>query len=197
MAFPPTASYPASANYKVNAFLWDGDSMNLGTTAGSAWAMHTLMSAQANFSGKGQFWNVAVGGTTVAQQVAAFAKTKPYRPPLGHGFLFHWGGTAGLTETTFADFQAYWALARADGWKIVAHTLQAVGTDDGALQALRAATNASIRSDSTAYDYLVEMDLLLPDSSDLDYFSDSVHLTALGYETVAAHINSVLGLPVL
>jgi len=197
MSFPASASFPAAASFNLNVFLWDGDSMNLGTTVGSSHAMHTLMSAEANFTGKGRFENVAVGGTSVAQQVAAFDKTKPFRTKRGHGFLFLWGGTAALSAGTFADLQTYWALARADGWKVVAHTLQPKLGESAPTIALREATNTSIHTASAEYDYLIEVATLLPDASNLTYFSDGVHLTAAGYQLVADTINSNINLPVL
>lgn len=197
MSYPASASFPAVASFNLNVFLWDGDSMNLGTTVGSSHAMHTLMAAEANFSGKGRFENVAVGGTSVAQQIAAFDKTKPFRTKPGHGFLFLWAGTAALDANTFTDLQTYWAMARADGWKVIAHTLQPKAGESAPTIALREGVNASIAAATSEWDYLFDTASWFTDPTDPTFFSDGTHMTAAGYQAVADLLNDNLNLPVL
>jgi len=197
MPFPASTSYPASATFSTVVFLWDGDSMNRGTTAGSSHALHTLMSAEANYAAKGQFFNVAIGGTSVAQQVSTFNRTKQFRTAPGKGFLFHWGGTAGLDANTFTDLQTYWALARADGWKVIAHTLQPKASESAPTIALREGINASIAAATSEWDYLFDVASYFTDPSDVTFFSDGTHMTAAGYQAVADLINDTIHLPVL
>lgn len=197
MAFPTTATYPAAAEFSTVVFLWDGDSMNLGTNVGASHAMHTLVSAEALYSGKGRFENVAVGGRGADDVLAAFNNTKRFRTAPNAGYLFIWAGAADTNAATFTELQSYWALARADGWKVVAFTILPQADDTAPEADQKVAHNASILAASSEWDYCLDVASLLTNPNDTLYFSDGIHLTALGYQTVADWINDTLNLPVI
>lgn len=201
MPFPVTATFPAVAEFAITVFLFDGDSLSLGSgaTVPLASYIHTLVSGASNYAGKGRFENVAVGGRTVPQMTAAFNQTKQFVTWPRNGFLFLWGGTVGTGNATFTDLQAYWALARADGWKVVAFTILPRSGDTAPLIAEKLAHNTSIRAASANWDYLADIAAVaaLSNPNDPAYYSDLVHLTTLGYQTVADTINSTINLPVL
>jgi hypothetical protein len=199
VVFPSPVTFKSPVSFLTNVFLFDGDSLSrgVGATDPTASNLHTLMSAEPRFAGKAKFFSVAVGGRSVAQMVTDYPATKPYRTGPGHSYLFIWGGQAGFSATTITELQTYWALARADGYKVVANTITPNATDDVPTKALRDATNVTIRASSSQWDYLIDNAVLLPDPFNALYFSDAVHLTTLGYQTVANSINSLLSLPVL
>jgi len=195
---PATASYP-TARYKMTSFLVDGDSMTQGIGASAASSLHTLLSAEPNFVGKGFFNTIGFGGRAVSQEITEFYKSSPFRSTNVFNYLFIWGGTAATSGTTFSELQTYWAQARAQGWKVIAFTILYQEADTPAEDALTDQINASIRLATSEWDYLVDV-ATIPELSDLSnttYFADGTHLTALGYQTVADFINDTLALPVL
>lgn len=198
MAFPSPVSF-APAQHDLTVFLTDGDSMTQGIGASAASALHTLLSAEPNFSGKGRFVTIGLGGRPVSQIVDEFYNSAPYLPPRNFGYLLIWGGAAATGATTLADLQEYWSQARAAGWKVVAFTILPQADDSAADVTLKATINAGIRAASSEWDYMVDVAALpeFADPSNPLYFSDVIHLTALGYQTVADYINQTLDLPVL
>lgn len=191
-----TSTYPATAKWSLNVFLFDGDSLSTGSGAGALYALDKLVSMQPNFSGRGRFSNVAIGGRSAAQMVVDFHRTKSFRTRKNHGLLFIWGGAL-VVGTTFSDLQSYWALARADGWEVVASTVLSQADDTPSETALRISVNSSIRSASSEWDYLLDVATVLTNPSDPLYFVDGVHCTPLGYQTIAEYINSTLNITTL
>lgn len=151
---------------------------NNGTaTAAEAWPSK-LRDLYEEF-GAANHYNTAVGGRIVQDAIDGYtAEVHPYRPLVAgtKSLYLCMGGVndvlAGTSAATiYANLKTLWALARADGFVVVAFTITHSASGN---EAIRIAANKLIRSDKTLFDLLVEPELL-PLESDL-HFSPASHL---------------------
>jgi hypothetical protein len=146
------------------------------------------------------------GGQASHMQSRYTASVHPLSPAVtgNPGILFVWIGANDYrvngTTTIESDISNYWATAKADGWKVVAFTIQKRGDDindggNGANEANRQTVNSWIRAQfkEGAYDYLVDADRLMSNPWDVAMFStDTIHQNNNGRYAIAKHVNSVL-----
>lgn len=180
-------------------FVFAGDSMTVHNDA-TSWAT-VLVASDVKFSGT-SVYNFAVNGQTAATIASLYATeghaARPRTNDDKDAYYYLFAGSndiqAGASAaTTYAALLSLWANARADGYKVVAFTVPDRTTFSGATATARATLNASILGDPTQYDYLVRVDLVLPDPTNLTYFqSDGIHPTAAGYAVIAAEVFKVI-----
>lgn len=182
-----------------------GDSLS-STGSGSAttswaayWSRHQLNQPIA-------YTNLAIAGRTASEIDSAHAsQVTPISPNTlgGVGVLFTLCGTndlnAGTTDSALVTLlRSIWSKGRADGFKVCAFTITKNGLLDATKEARRVSVNATIRADSANWDYLVDLDALLPNNGDTTYFTgDNLHYSAAGGEFVARNVRQVLdgGIP--
>lgn len=151
--------------------------------------------------------NLATGGQTIQAIRGAYqteGRERTHAPgSSGKAIYFLFGGIndiiAGRTAAQlYADYKTLWEAARADGYMIVAFTqtpctLYTVG--NGWVTVL-ADVNTLIRSEPERYDFLIEVDTVLTDATDLTRFKDGIHPTPKAareiFDLVAAGPLSVL-----
>lgn len=138
------------------------------------------------------FINVAISADTINAMIGEYAtQVAPHKPtrPGEKVYLFIFAGTndgpfMGHTPAqVYADLKTYWAMARADGFIVVAFTLLPSRFLDGGWnirEINNPQVNALIRSDPSLYDYLVEGDLVLPDPTNIADYYDLLHPTHAG-----------------
>lgn len=100
----------------------------------------------------------------------------------------------GRTSTQiYNDIKTEWAMARADGFKIVAMCITR-STDQGRDTA-SIAVNKLIKSNPSLYDYLVKTDEILPDPADsTNFLIDGLHPNELGSKKIAQGVLNALGI---
>jgi hypothetical protein len=194
--YPSTGIYPSSGRMGINMFLFDGDSVTLGTAAGGIPNSYpVILSSGSNYSGRAEFRNIAVGGRPASQMYSEFYNSKQHRGSYNNSYLFIWGGTV-IAASATGDLRDYWITGRADGWKIVAFTVAQTSGWSQANLALWTGLNNFIIANSGYYDYLVRPDLIAPNPSDPEIFSDPTHFTVSGYGKIADFINTGINLPI-
>jgi lysophospholipase L1-like esterase len=175
----------------------EGDSLSeeaFGTEYGH-W-LHTASNWQGKFCKR----NVASFGETTAQMLDEFDAQVP-KPQGERNYLFLWGGRNDLpkssAEEIFGRLQTYWKRARQAGYKVAAFTIipAAYETTQPAIAQRRQQLNALIRSATSHFDFLFDVDTIpaLQNATDTTYFKpDGVHITAAGSKEIANLINGEL-----
>jgi hypothetical protein len=188
-------------------FVFEGDSMTA-ISQPSYW-QPDLTANYPQFA-IGTTFNDAVGGSTVANLGGGIpsitarytANVLPYAPTVTgqECLLFVWVGINDIQAhsqtalNTYNALKAYWAQARADGFKICAFTLTpSTGSSSGAALTKWLALQAYILSDTTLYDYLVRPDLLFPNPSDTAIFPDGLHLSSAAHAVLAKAVSERIG----
>lgn len=173
-------------------FVFEGDSMTVHNDA-TSWAT-VLVATDAAFTNT-TVYNYAVNGDRAILMASEYAtEAHAVRPATQDAYFFLSAGSNDIAfpstaADTYAALQAIWAVARADGYKVVAHTVPKRTGYSGATLTAWAALNALILNDPTLYDYLVRIDAVLPDPTDLTLFQvDGIHPTAAGYAVWAAEV---------
>lgn len=148
--------------------------------------------------GRATVTNVGLNGSTISSITTDYAtQVYPLRPAITgkRSILCVQIGTNDYatvaSATWLASWTSYMATARTDGFTIVAFTVTGRTSDTVAQRATRIAYNAGIRA-SSAWDYLVDLDALLPLHSDTTYYSDGTHPTAEGNRVIAAEVAATL-----
>jgi lysophospholipase L1-like esterase len=150
--------------------------------------------------------NVAGSGATVTAMLASYAsEVAPLAPSAGEEkWATILGGTNDVVSasgaTIFSRLSQWWALARADGFKVVAFTIPRSG---GGYNSVIDAANALIRTAGDEYDLLVDTDrffkrLVGSDTyyTNLTYFNaDQVHLVNAGRSALGAEVSRLLRMP--
>ena len=176
----------------------EGDSITEGNhvTATTTWPY--LFGNMEFCSGRATVTNVGLNGGTIASITTDYStQVYPYRPAATgkRAVLCVQIGTndyATVSSATWlASWASYMATARADGFILVAFTATGRTSDTVAQRATRIAYNAGIRA-SAAWDYLVDLDALLPVHSDTTYYSDGTHPTAEGNRVMASEVTATL-----
>lgn len=177
-----------------------GDSLS-STGSGSATTSWAAYWSRQNLNSGAVYSNLAIAGRTAAQIDSAHAsQVTPLSPNTlgGVGVLFTLCGTndlnAGTTDTALiALLRSIWSKGRADGYKICAFTITKNGLLDATKEARRVSVNSSIRADSANWDFLVDLDAILPNNADTTYFTgDNLHYNATGGEFIARQVRQVL-----
>lgn len=144
--------------------------------------------------------NVATNGATTAQMITAYPTTVAPLAPTGTqtGFYFLLAGTndlGGLTPAAIYDnLKTLWALARADGFKVVALTIQPSSAfASQGKEADRLATNVFILSDPSLYDYAINLDYVL--STVAAEYIDGIHPTAASNIQIARTVSQIFNYP--
>ena len=112
-----------------------------------------------------------------------------------NAYFFLWAGTNDLyydsnSSTILSCLEIEWAMARADGFKVVAVTItnrSGVYILNGTQESNRTALNGGIIAASSQYDYLIRADLILPDPTNTTYFVDGLHPTPAGSYLIASN----------
>jgi len=168
-------------------FVWEGDSITsgYGLSAGQDWASRAMLGNW--FIGRGTKTNLAVSGSKTQDVLNRYAAVHALSPAVtaNAGYFFLLAGINDLAHTTdsglviYGRLQSLWSQAQADGYKVVAATVTGMQglTADRELQ--RQALNLSIRTSSN-WDYLLDLDAVLPDPSDTTFYQDGLHPTASG-----------------
>lgn len=185
----------------VQRFVVVGDSLS-STGSGSATTSWAAYWSRHNLNAGAVYTNLAISGRTAAQIDSAHAsQVTPLSPNTlgGVGTLFTLCGTndlnTGTTDTALiALLRSIWSKGRADGYKVVAFTITKNPLLDATKEARRVSVNASIRGDSANWDFLVDLDAILPNNSDFTYFrsDDSLHYNATGGEFIARQVRQVI-----
>lgn len=114
--------------------------------------------------------NTAISGQTIPQMIARYTNfVQPNKPVTGtNAILFAWGGINDVyfatngANTTIANLSNYWAIAKADGFTLVAFTISSRSDFPGLTNSSTVAfLNQWIRSQAT-WDYLVDVDQIFP-----------------------------------
>ena len=111
-------------------------------------------------------------------------------------YLFIFAGTNDLyygnnASTIYSNLITEWDNAKADGFKVIAFTIpprSGVYILNSSQEGNRTVLNNLIIDNSSLYDYLVRPDLLFPDSTNLTYYSDGLHLTEYASNLLADYI---------
>lgn len=177
-----------------------GDSLS-STGSGSATTSWAAYWSRQNLNAGAVYTNLAIAGRTAAQIDAAHAsQVTPLSPNTlgGVGTLFTLCGTndlnAGTTDTALiALLRSIWSKGRADGYRVVAFTITRNGLLDATKEARRVSVNTTIRADSANWDFLVDLDALLPNNADTTYFTgDNLHYNATGGEFISRQVRQVI-----
>ena len=176
----------------------EGDSITEGNHVTSTTTWPYLFGNMEFCSGRATVTNVGLNGGTIASITTDYStQVYPYRPAATgkRAILCVQIGTNDYatvaSATWLASWASYMATARADGFILVAFTATGRTSDTVAQRATRIAYNAGIRA-SAAWDYLVDLDALLPVHSDTTYYSDGTHPTAEGNRVIAAEVTATL-----
>lgn len=199
----PQASWHA-LEFTNNIVVCDGDSR---TSASGGYFGH--LAGGLFFSNRvAAFYNVSAPGTGLGQGMAQYTNViQPHKPGPGQvGYLLEWYGINDLLsvdgQTTFNNKTSYWAMAKADGFKVITLTLPPANdgynisvvyprTQYGQFDANRRRLNDLIRR-SALPDGVVDVAALLPDANDTSLVSDGVHFTPAGAELIAQAISAYL-----
>lgn len=207
--FPGSKSFtgsPSFSNSPVSpgpaVFVFEGDSLTANNNNGITPYPDKLL-LQSNFLRKGPQYNVAITGDTI-QNISGNSYSEQIKPlkfpscSFKDFYVFIWAGTNDLGVRTaaqiYADLQTFWAAAKADGFKVVAFTISkraAPNALSGPNETKRQDVNTSIKSNLTLFNYLIDVDVLFPDASDLTYFYDGLHNTDAGTLLIAQNINTI------
>lgn len=186
--------------------IWEGDSVTAGYVASNleVTSFRALVVAAHPGCGNYQF---AVAGSRLATLVDRYAaNVYPLRPAVTgrpNTWLSVFIGLNDLgnptdPETWYESLKAYWAQARADGFRVLAYTVYQRQPRIVADDYIRMEGNRLIRSDMRLYDALVDTDLLFPGSvNEIMTAGDHLHLADLGHAHLARAVNAELAIPTI
>ena len=194
---------PSSQNY-----VFEGDSLTAGNALPAGQDYPTAAMLLSWFSGHGTKYNVAIGGSKLEDLISRYtANVYPRRPTgsINYSYLFvgigtnnyHLIGTGSGNYASVTAFmtalEAYWAQAKADGFKVVAMTIPTDGNGAGTFdiyETYRLQINALIMASNTP-DYKYDLASRFPDNYNSTFFiSDHVHLTYLSNQLWAIDLNN-------
>ena len=141
--------------------------------------------------------NVAVNGSTIANLVSRYvANVKPSCVAGGTLLDIHIGRNdlwvSGLTgAATYSALQSYVSTARADGCKVMVHTVLGC-TTGGAAEAQRQIYNQLMRTSASAVDYFLDLDANIQNWTDVAAFSDGLHPTDVTDQRIARLFDAAL-----
>lgn len=145
--------------------------------------------------------NVGYGGRTASNALAFYnSEVHPWAPSGGtNGLLCFWAGWNDINNlgygvtASYGFISNYWRLAKQDGFTLVAFTIPystyLIGNGH---EPERQELNRMIRSSASRYDYLVDVDALIPNP---DYDKDPtehIHYMTNGCIAIAAELSRVL-----
>jgi hypothetical protein len=121
---PP--AHPHSLQFTNNIVVCDGDSRSVTSPGGYFGRLPGCLF----FSNRvAAFYNVSISGAWVGQGIAHYTNAiQPHKPGPGQvGYLLEWYGINDLLSvdgpTAFRNKTSYWAMAKADGFKVITLTL--------------------------------------------------------------------------
>jgi hypothetical protein len=180
--------------------VFEGDSLSNPYGPG-VWTLY-LPQVSAYF-GRAQSLYFATSGDTAANMVGEYA-TQGGAVSIGSGIEAYYFLLAGVNDlsantsgaTIYGYLTTMWAAARASGYKVVAFCLPGcTNLTAGAQQTERVNLNNLILSNSSLYDYVVRLDILLPNAY-VPYISiDGTHFNASINTLIAQEVaRTVLGI---
>jgi len=167
-------------------------------TPGQEWPAQ-LRTSLGSSNSRWRIQNWAYTGDVLSNILATWPnQIQQYRPGGRYrdGAVVIWEGINDLlagsaAATILTALSAVWAIARENGFKVIANTLIPGSGYTGAQNTQRIALNALIRGAASQYDILLEPDLVFTDTA-ASYFFDGFHLTPAGYLTYANLVRSKL-----
>lgn len=173
----------------------EGDSLSAqgqGVSGRAVWTDY--VQALSPHAGQAAFSNFAVGGKRASELADDYAAKGGSVDPAtagDEGTYYLFAGINDIADgtsaaTVYGYLTANWALARADGYRVVAFTptphagIAGDGRQDEYLALL-----ALIRGDATKYDHLVDAAALLPDPNSATDFHDGIHTAPAGAQKIA------------
>lgn len=150
--------------------------------------------------------NNGVSGTKIAQISTAYDSGAHAISPAVTGnpgiILIEGGANDYAGGTSLATMESgasgLWSKAKADLYTVGAFTIMPRSVSDTyavpIIDSVRVQYNNWLRAQyqTGAFDYLIDLDSLFPDTSDVNLFQDGTHFTAGGAYSAARYINSVL-----
>lgn len=209
----------SALNGPADIIVIEGDSMSNGgkgspTDPRRAGDWVNYISAYVSWYASAQKFNIAASAEKVSQMLAQYpTQARPHKPAAGKkayyiimGGINDLGGktdgVVGDADAIYANLKSLWALARADGFTVVAITVTPFYPSNSPNQQVANTTNeerkqlnALIVSDPSKYDLLVRADQLfastMPGPTD-QYFADRIHVNEAGAKKIAEAIaNSI------
>ncbi len=185
------------------SLIFDGESTTAGDQStqvnGANNDYPSQLMRRANWVGKGIRYNVGVTASTIAAGNARYATNVTPRKPNGTtitaGWYFCWFGVNDINSgrtaaSTFADLEALWLRAKAEGYTVVAFTINNLSTWDAGKKAEAAALNVLILASATP-DHAIDVVEAIgqPPSAN---FGDNIHPNNTGYGLLADEANNVI-----
>jgi len=183
-------------------FHFEGDSITAGTGGQTETPWRTSLQSMSAFAGRGTFTSSAVSGSSLASMTARYvASVRAVKPEVGEtkwllGMIgINDAASAALTSanyaTWFADLEAYWALAKADGFKICWLTPTPRNLAEFAIHKV-----SELMLKSSTPDIVVDTNqvILGPSAGGTPayYMEDGVHLTVAGGVAMAKEVNKMM-----
>jgi hypothetical protein len=179
--------------------LFEGDSQTAGVST-----QDSLKTKSAQFKNT-YYINNAVSGNKVTDLIQRLSTSVGNNRPANNytsAYISAYVGTndafysATTSQNVYDSLKLYWSSCKAYGYKVIAYTMADFTGSAGATAAVLAkkdTINNLILSDPSLYDYLVRLDLLLPDASNTTYFSgDNLHFTQVGKSLWLTFLNDAI-----
>ena len=178
-------------------YSFEGDSMSADFSGIISWPEKLL--AGVSYLGRSLYSNYATSGNTISQMVSQYVTQAGTKAPIitgAPGWFFLMGGTNDCVAETAAatiynNIKILWAAAREDGYRVCAFTI-ASRVLSPASEIIRNSLNNLILSDSTLYDKLIRLDLVISNYLDTELVIDQTHLTDFGNKVLANHVGKSL-----
>jgi hypothetical protein len=146
--------------------------------------------------------NLGITGETLVSMLSNYAtEVRPYCLAATASVPVYLHFEAGINDimnsgpsaaTVYSGLQTYWSEAKADGCTVTATTLTPAGNLSALQDSTRIAVNEDIRSSVGLYSYLDDLASLLPDPSDVVWYtSDMLHYQLPATSKTADFINAL------
>jgi hypothetical protein len=177
--------------------VFEGDSLTSIQSGNVEWPNRLM--GKAGISTRGTYANFAQSGGVISDSVGRYtANVHPLRPTgsVKEAWLSFWCGTNNVAssedgDSIFAEYQSYINTAKADGFKIIAFTLQDIGFT-GAQETARVRFNTLVQRAVGLWDVLIPLDQMFPAVTDTTWFDGGIHLNDTGRQRLADYVYSVL-----
>lgn len=185
-SYPSTSAYPAQAEFSNGWLLFAGDSLSHPNLVGDPVRWSQQLAVLPVWERFHELY-LTLGGASSAELVSAM------NYPPGVGWYFLLVGTNDLPSgvsaaTVLANVATLKNAAEDIGYSTVLLEVPKNLTITGDNETARQTVNAGLPGLNPVA--VVPCDALLPDASDVNYFTDGIHLTTSGYALISNWINS-------